>query len=178
MVAYRRNRLAGAYYFFTITLRDRRATTLTDHIGLLRAAYSRVQSERPFTTVAIVVLPDHLHAVWTLPELDTDYSTRWQLIKTHFSRTVRRQTKWPSTVKIWQSRFWEHTVYDDNDLDNHLAYIHHNPVKHGLVERACDWPHSSFHRFEERGKIARDWVAPPSVQDIDLEDQARSSPRK
>ena len=164
MVHYRRIRLEGGTYFFTVTLTlaDRRARVLTDHVDLLRSVFRRVQGERPFKIVAMVVLPDHLHAIWTLPAGDADYSGRWRAIKAGFTRdlvaggmSLVRNDK--GEYDLWQRRFWEHTVRDESDLAAHVEYIHFNPVKHGLVKQVKDWPWSSFHQYVRRGWLAEDW---------------------
>ena len=162
MVFYRRNRVAGGTYFFTVTLRDRSSNVLIRHIGLLRDAFREVRAERPFAIDAIVVLPDHLHAIWTLPEEDSDYSGRWRAIKSRFTRKLRASgmplTRDPrGEYRLWQRRFWEHTMRDDRDFEHHVNYIHWNPVKHGLTERAMDWPYSSFHRYVRLGLLPKDW---------------------
>jgi putative transposase len=166
MVLYRREPVRGGTYFFTVTLRDRRSSLLIDHIDALREAYAHTHKQRPFKTIAICVLPDHLHVVWTLPPGDDDFAQRWALIKGRFVRSIEQAGAIITRNKrgeadIWQSRFWEHTIRDERDLENHIAYIHHNPVKHGLAPHAVDWPHSSFHRFVARGELAADWAAPP-----------------
>ena len=153
MVAYRRNRVPGGTYFFTVTLKDRSARTLIDHVEMLRESVTTVRARWPFTIDAMVVLPDHLHALCTLPDGDTDYSTRWRLIKSGFSRSLRGA----STPSVWQNRYWEHTIRDDEDYRRHVEYIWFNPVKHGHVERVGDWPHSSFHRAVRQGLVAADW---------------------
>jgi putative transposase len=162
MVLFRRNPLPGGTFFFTLTLRDRRAQTLVEHIDLLRAAYARTRADRPFRTEAIVVLPDHLHAIWTLPEGDGDFSGRWRAIKAGFVRAlaasgvaVGRNVK--GEAMVWQSRFWEHTVRDDADFAAHCDYIHYNPVKHGYVTKPTDWLHSTLHRHIEKGLYPHDW---------------------
>lgn len=164
MSRYRRSLVAGGTFFFTVALADRRSSLLTGHIDRLRKAYVRVQREHPFETVAICVMPDHLHAVWTLPVDDADFSLRWSLIKAGFSRglaaSIRRS---PSKVVkrekgIWQRRFWEHQIRDETDLQQHVDYIHFNPVKHGHVVRVADWSYSSFHRYVERGICPSDWA--------------------
>jgi putative transposase len=121
-----------------------------------------VAKQRPFETVAICILPDHLHAIWTLPQDDSDFATRWNLIKGGFSRGLptgsRSASKHARREKgIWQRRYWEHLIRNDTDLTRHVDYIHFNPVKHGLVTRVTDWPHSSFHRYVERGDLPADW---------------------
>ena len=163
MVNYRRNYVGGGTYFFTVTLKDRNSSFLLDHIAPLRSAYALVQRKAPFETVAIVVLPEHIHAIWTLPPEDTDYSGRWRSIKAGFSRSLAqagllmpRQGR--NGYALWQSRFWEHTIRDEDDLRRHVDYIHYNPVKHGLVGKVVEWPHSSFHRFVERGDLPADWA--------------------
>ncbi|WP_029920903.1 REP-associated tyrosine transposase [Nevskia soli] len=170
MVLYRRNRVEGGTYFFTVTLRDRSSRLLVDCISQLRTAYAQAQKRLPFETVAIVILPDHLHAIWALPAEDSDYSGRWRLIKASFSRSVAKaglaeRRAGTAGYDLWQSRFWEHTIRDDDDLKRHVDYIHYNPVKHGLVTKAADWPHSSFHGFVERGELSTDWAGDLSSVD-------------
>lgn len=168
MSRYRRNLAAGGTYFFTVALADRSGSLLTENIQRLRSVYRRVQLELPFETLAVCVLPEHLHAIWTLPPEDADYATRWNLIKGGFSRGLppqpgRSDSKRRKREKgIWQRRFWEHTIRDDDDLQRHVDYIHHNPLKHGLVQRVADWPHSSFHRYVARGSLPVDWAGEPT----------------
>jgi putative transposase len=163
MVLYRRNRVAGGTYFFTVALKDRTSTLLVDRIDQRREALRDTKRAHPFRIKAMVVLPEHLHAIWTLPAEDDDYSGRWQAIKARFVRslaksglTLTRNAK--SEYAFWQRRFWEHTVRDDMDLNRHVEYIHYNPVKHGYVVRVADWPYSSFHRYVRAGVYSRDWA--------------------
>jgi putative transposase len=160
MVQYRRNFVPGGTYFFTVTLADRRAALLTDRIDALGSAFRQCRALHPFETVAIAVMPEHLHCIWTLPDGDADYSTRWSLIKRVFTRKQYREgpKEAGASNKIWQSRFWEHTIRDETDLERHVDYIHFNPVKHGYTTRAADWPHSSFHRYVKRGTLTSDWA--------------------
>ena len=121
-----------------------------------------IQERRPFETVAISILPNHLHAIWALPESDLDFSIRWNLIKGSFSRRLDAQPRSQSKITkrekgIWQRRYWEHAIRDDTDLERHVDYIHFNPVKHGYVARAVDWPYGSFRRYVARGQLAEDW---------------------
>jgi putative transposase len=160
MPQYRRVKIEGNAFFFTVVLADRSSTLLVDEIDRLRDAYRTVQERRPFETLAICILPDHLHAIWVLP--DTDFSTRWNLIKSGFSRGLGSRPRSASKVRkrekgIWQRRYWEHAIRDDADLDVHINYIHFNPVRHRHVARVVDWPHSSFHRYVERGLLVADW---------------------
>ena len=170
MSNYRRAAVPGGTFFFTVTLADRTSSLLTDQVDVLRHCYAEVQRERPFQTVAVCVLPDHLHAVWRLPPKDADFSTRWQRIKARFSRHLPpRRERSHSKVRhrekgIWQRRFWEHTIRDEDDLRRYVDYIHFNPVKHGLVERVADWPYSSFHRYLSEGKLPLDWGGPAANQ--------------
>ncbi|WP_370278441.1 transposase [Pontibacterium sp.] len=160
---YRRARQAGGTYFFTVNLQDRSSHLLTDQIALLRLSFARVMQSHPFQIDAIVILPDHLHAIWTLPVDDHDYATRWRLIKKNFSRQIpkhetislSRQSK--NERAIWQRRYWEHQIRDENDLNTHINYIHYNPVKHGHVLIPADWPYSSIHRFIRNRLLERDW---------------------
>jgi len=163
MPQYLRARIEGGWFFFTLALADRSTDLLVRHIDRLRKAYETALRRYPFETIAVCVLPDHLHAIWALPPGDADFSRRWSLIKTEFSRGVpANKDRSPSKLRkrekgIWQRRFWEHAIRDDRDLSRHIEYIHFNPVKHGYVSRACDWPHSSFHRYVARGFLPLDW---------------------
>ena len=160
---YRRADAAGGTYFFTVNLADRRSDLLLRRIEDLRAAHRSVIRAHPFVIVAMVVLPEHLHAVWRLPPGDADYPLRWSLIKANFSRRqadgefIRASRRAKRERGIWQRRYWEHQIRDDGDLQRHVDYIHFNPVKHGWVRRAADWPHSSLHRYIERGWARSDW---------------------
>ena len=168
MVGYRRNYVAGGTYFFAVTLRDRRARLLVEHIDLLRASFREVRQAKPFEIVAIVILPEHLHAILTLPEGNADYSTRWKAIKGGFTTRLRRAgvalaKDRRGEYRLWQRRFWEHTIRDERDLCAHVDYIHYNPVKHGLVTRVLDWPYSSFHRYVRDGWLPADWGCAPGL---------------
>jgi putative transposase len=164
MPDYRRNRIPGATYFFTVTLRDRRSGLLVARIDALREAARGVRRQLPFRIDAWVVLPDHMHCLWTLPEGDSDFPERWRRIKAAFSKSLP-DTK-PRTAAmlrkgergIWQRGYWEHTIRDDRDYAAHIDYIHFNPVKHGLAERPGDWPFSSFARCVAEGLYPADWL--------------------
>jgi putative transposase len=163
MVRYRRNRVKGGTFFFTLTLANRQSTALVDHIGTLRTAFRVTRRERPFTIDAISVLPDHLHAILTLPLDDADFPARWRRLKGYFSNrllgagnAIERHSS--GELALWQRRYWEHTIRDEDDFARHVDYIHYNPVKHGLVRRASDWPHSSFHAYVRRGLLPPDWA--------------------
>jgi len=169
MTAYRRNLVGGGTYFFTVNLADRRSSLLTANIELLRAAFRYTRHRHPFMTGAIVILPDHLHALWTLPAGDSDFATRWRLFKTTFSRGLRPIERVSASRSskgergIWQRRFWEHTIRDDDDFARHVDYIHFNPVKHSYVERLRDWPFSSFHRMVRLGWYPAEWAGRPGA---------------
>ena len=164
MPIYRRNFVAGASYFFTVNLAERRLRLLTDNIDLLRAAFRYTRLRRPFAIDAIVVLPDHLHTIWTLQQGDSDFAVRWQLIKANFSRGLAQGERISASRLrkrergIWQRRYWEHTLRDDGDVARHVDYIHFNPVKHGHVDRVGAWPFSSFHRMVRLGSYPDDWA--------------------
>jgi putative transposase len=164
MSNYVRPKQPGARVFFTVTLADRGSDVLVREIGALREAVREVRSERSFGIDAWVILPDHMHAVWTLPEGDADFSTRWKDIKTRFTKAVGI-VGWRSSSKVakgeaglWQRRFWDHHIRDEQDYANHVCYCWINPVKHGLVERAVDWPYSSIHRDIARGIVEPEWA--------------------
>ena len=155
-------RAKGSIFFFTVVLEQRPNSLLIDEINRLRRIYKIVQQRQPFETVAICIMPDHIHALWALPEGDVNFAARWSSIKSGFSRGLDAQTRSPSKVSkrekgIWQRRYWEHAIRDEADFERHVDYIHFNPVKHGYVTRVADWPHSSFHRYVERGVLAEDW---------------------
>jgi len=176
MPNYRRPSLPGATVFFTVGLADRGASTLVDQVDHLRSAVSETRVERPFEIVSWVVLPDHMHCIWTLPPGDADFSTRWGAIKSRFAVSMRRAgfTPPPPTgrrnggvnpalrrkgeVGLWQPRFWDHHIRDGRDLDMHIRYCWTNPVKHGLVERPTDWLFSSIHRDIRMGRCDPDYA--------------------
>ena len=168
MTAYRRTRVPGATYFFTVAVQQRGATVLTDCIDELRGAFVSTWRDKPFRCDAVVVLPDHLHAVWTLPRGDADYSVRWGALKSRFTRAVRVRMGLNPILRsasnarkgdagIWQRRFWEHRIRDEADYVAHVRYCWTNPVKHGLVEYALDWPYSSVHRDLRAGMVDPEW---------------------
>lgn len=175
---YRRAKTPGATYFFTLVTHNRRKFLCApENIVLLRQAFRYVMTDHPFKIEAIVILPDHIHSLWRLPAGDADFSTRWRLIKSYFSHhcattyqgqvSASRQSKQEKAV--WQRRFWEHQIRDEDDFIRHVEYIHYNPVKHGLVNAPLDWAHSSFRRYVEAGRYPADWGAgvaisfPPNV---------------
>jgi putative transposase len=171
---YRRAFVPGASYFFTLVAQERQPLFVSgEAVDVLRQAFRAVRSTRPFELVAMVVLPDHLHCIWTLPPGDADFATRWRLIKTGFTRHCdpalrpvpdpRRQAK--HAQALWQHRYWEHMLRDETDFIRHVEYIHFNPVKHGLVTSASDWPYSSFHRYVAAGTYPADWGS--QVSEID-----------
>ena len=171
MPNYRRAFIPGGCWFFTVNLLERRRTLLVDHIDSLRESIAKTRHKYPFEIDAFVVLPNHLHAIWTLPPGDADFSTRWRLIKTAFAKSLPKQERLSAVRKarnergIWQRRFWEHTLRDERDLQAHVDYIHYNPVKHGLVTRVSDWPYTSFHRFVRMGWLSADWADDPNLSE-------------
>ena len=164
MTDYRRHRVRGGRYFFTVNLAERRLSLLTDHIELLRAAFRQIRSAHPFAIDAMVVLPDHLHAMWQLPEGDDDFGLRWRQIKSAFSRGIEKGERISRSRErkhergIGQRRYWEHAIRDEDDYARHLDYVHYNPVKHRLVQRVQDWPYSSFHRYVRKGVYPANWA--------------------
>ena len=164
MRTYQRANVPGGTYFFTVNLAQRHKTSLLiDHVDSLRKAFATTRRERPFRLDAIVVLPDHLHCLWRLPPGDHDFPTRWRLIKSRFSRDLERnERRNPSRRRrgergIWQRRYWEHLIRDNEDYRRHADYIHFNPVKHEYVASARDWPYSSFQRWVGEGLYPQDW---------------------
>jgi len=165
---YRRIFFPGGTFFFTVVAFDRRKIFTEEHVIVsLRQAFRTVQKRHPFKIEAAVILPDHLHMIWSLPESDSDYPTRWRLVKSHFTHhwegvmdiptTLSRQRKGERAV--WQRRYWEHLIRDEDDLRRHVEYIHYNPVKHGLARAPVEWKYSSFHTFMKQGLYSADWGA-------------------
>jgi len=174
MTDYRRFHVEGGTYFFTVNLAERHRKLLTEHIGTLREAFRVIKGAHPFTINAIVILPDHLHTIWTLPTDEQDFSLRWRQIKSAFSRAIgkgeriSRSRSRKGERGIWQRRFWEHVIRDEEDFARHIDYIHFNPVKHGYVKAVSNWPYSSFHRYVRLGIYSKDWAG-PGMDDLDFE---------
>ncbi|CAN7634633.1 transposase [Aquipseudomonas alcaligenes] len=164
MSNYRRARMRGGTYFFTVNLRNRHSDLLVREIYLLRSVVQAVKHRRPFHIDAWVVLPEHMHCLWTLPPGDDDFAMRWRSIKFAFSKRLADTESRTEAQRargergIWQRRYWEHLIRDDLDYQRHFDYIHINPVKHGHVRRVCDWPYSSFHRAVRDGIYPLDWA--------------------
>lgn len=179
MTHYRRTNQAGATYFFTVvTYRRREFLCNDDVLKALRDAIDKTRAQYPFSIDAWVILPDHMHAIWTLPLDDADFANRWRLIKRYVtiaccatlhqphlmtaSKTKHREST------LWQRRYWEHLIRDDDDYTKHMDYIHFNPVKHELVNRVLDLPHSSFHRCVRSGIYNPDWGLSAKVVEGEL----------
>ncbi len=168
MPNYRRTQSPGATFFFTVvTYRRQPLLTLPESRQILRRVIVEVRRRYPFHVDAWVLLPEHVHCIWTLPAGDRDFSKRWGLIKAGFSKQAAvlfHRPEWTTASKakhrestIWQRRFWEHQIRGQNDFNRHVDYIHWNPVKHGHVQRAADWPYSTFHRYVAEGVYTQDW---------------------
>ncbi len=174
MPNYLRYRIPGGCYFFTVNLLERNNTLLVDHIDLLRESVRRCKQKRPFHIDAWVVLPEHMHCIWTLPAGDDDFSNRWKVIKVHFSKGLSISER-RSKVRIkrgergiLQRRFWEHAIRDDRDYEKHMDYVHFNPVKHGYVDKVIDWPFSSFHHHVKKGTYSDDWGGGYGQNDVEM----------
>ena len=167
---YRRVKTMGGT-FFTLNLAERRKTLLIDHIDILRNSLNTVKRRHPFKLDAMVILPDHLHAMLTLPDGDNDYPTRWMLIKQGFSRQmpktekINKSRELKSERGIWQRRYWEHLIRDDDDYEKHFNYIHYNPVKHGYVKQAVEWEYSTIHQYINAGVLSQYWGYFPDNSD-------------
>ena len=166
MVNYRRARIPGATYFFTTTVGNRGSNLLIEHIDALRDSFDKVKEQSPFDIDAVVVLPDHVHTIWTLPADDHNFSTRWRGIKSRFTHclvekgvTIHRDQR--GEYNLWQRRFWEHMIRNETDFARHVDYIHYNPVKHGLVTYPTMWEWSSIHRYIRVGLIPANWAVDP-----------------
>ncbi len=168
MPAYRRLYIPGGTCFFTLVTAGREPIFGDARaVALLRDAVRAERRVRPFSIVAAVVLPDHLHMIWTLPRAESDYSTRWGAIKAGFTRAYLARGGDEARISqgrtrhgyrgVWQPRFIEHTCRDEDDLGRHIDYVHYNPVKHGLVTRPIEWPWSSMHRYVRAGILSSDW---------------------
>ncbi len=164
MPNFRRRFLPGGCWFFTVCLQDRGSTLLVDELAVLRRAFGDTRHSLPFRIDAVVVLPDHLHTIWTLPPDDGNFAARWRSLKGRFSREIP-PGEWRSQSQIdrgergiWQRRYWEHRIRDADDFARYVEYCYIDPVRHGLVRRAGDWPHSSFHRDVRAGLLPADWA--------------------
>ena len=161
---YRRIFIEGAYYFFTLNLQDRTQDYLLRYIQELRIAFAEIKKRHPFDIIAICVLPEHLHLLIKLPENDHNYPMRIRMIKAKFSQFLPKteNISLSRTRKnergIWQRRYWEHTIRNQQDLEQHIDYIHINPVKHGYVNRVADWQYSSFHQYVKQGILPLNWA--------------------
>ena len=170
MSDYRRLYISGGCYFFTLVTHRRQPVLTGSLIPHLRSALQSALMRMPFRIQAVVILPDHLHCMWSLPPGDADYSRRWQFVKSSFVRRVKRDGL-EARLPVWQPRYWEHWLRDEADLQRHLDYIHYNPVKHGYTDRPSDWPWSSFSKYVQRGFYPLDWgtTEPSSVRGLDME---------
>ena len=160
---YRRTQIKGGHYFFTVNLANRESDLLVEKIDDLRAAFADIKKRHPFSIVAMSVMPEHLHTLWRLPVSDDNYPMRWSLIKAGFSRrqecgeSIRKSRRLKRERGIWQRRYWEHFIRDEADLVKHMDYIHYNPVKHGWVKQAAEWPYSTLLHYIECGVLPADW---------------------
>ena len=172
MSNYHRAYLPGGSYFFTVVTLDRTPVFINEsRIEALRQAFRKVMAARPFQIDAMVVLPEHLHCIWRMPEEDADYSSRWREIKKSCSRQIDAAINARHERRVWQRRFWEHAIRDEEDWRKHVDYIHYNPVKHRLVSRPGDWPWSSFSRAVSKGWHEESWGAdePTTIAGMDCE---------
>lgn len=170
---YRRINAPGGTFFFTqVTFERRRIFADEGAVEQLRQAFRYVMLRHPFTIEAAVVLPNHLHMIWRLPPSDSDYSSRWRLIKGHITYHRKDGGDMPATESrrlkgeraVWQRRFWEHLIRDERDWQRHVEYIHYNPVKHGLVQAPVEWKYSSFHNHVKQGLYPADWGAGEALE--------------
>lgn len=172
MSNYKRVRFGPTYFFTVITYQRRKFLCLDPCRDIMRDVVKQIQGSYPFRIEALVLLPEHLHCIWNLPEHDTNYSMRWGWIKKEFTKRAGNLvekmvgTAHPTASRlkhgegvIWQWRFWEHQIRDQKDYNAHVDYIHYNPVKHGLVSAPKDWKYSSFRRFVKEGVYDREWGA-------------------
>jgi len=166
---YRRAIVPGATYFFTLVTFERAPIFASaKNADLWHRAMTRIQTKRPVTVEAEVILPDHIHMIWSLPEGDANYQTRIRLAKAAFTkelamprgRTIANESLASKGERdVWQRRYWEHVIRDNRDFTAHVDYIHFNPVKHGFVAHPKDWPHSTFGDWVVRGEYDGGWRA-------------------
>ncbi len=179
MPEYRRNFDPGGTYFFTlVTFNRRHLFSKKANCQLLVDIWKDVQSRHPFESVAACILPDHIHAIWTLPEGDDDYPMRWKEIKRLFTQEFHRQVhegigrtlsqQLQGEATLWHRRYWEHTIRDQDDLNAHIDYVHINPLKQGLVPMVKDWPWSNFHRYAKMGIYPIDWGGKAEIKLMDV----------
>ncbi len=175
MSHYRRSHIAGATYFFTVVTYRRQPILCDEPVRhALRTAIVSTRATRPFVIDAWTLLPDHMHCIWTLPAGDSDFATRWNLIKRRTSLLccgAHKHSEWLTASQrkhrestLWQRRYWEHQIRDERDFVRHVDYIHYNSAKHGHCSRVLDWPHSSFHRYVARGDYPNDWAGCGDVE--------------
>jgi putative transposase len=173
MSNYRRIFIPGGVYFFTVVTYGRRPLfAVPENVALLRAAFRKIMADQPITIDASVVLPDHLHCIWRLPEGDADFSGRWQEIKKYVSKRIGGKRNRRNALDVWQPRFWDHVLRDEDDWRRHMDYIHYNPVKHGLAASPADWPYSSFRKAVAKGWYEMNWGKqgePEDIRDMDWE---------
>ncbi len=169
MVNYRRNRVAGGTYFFTVTLQDRRSDLLVREIDALKQAWRNAARRVPHLVLAAVVLPEHLHAVIQMEANTDNYPRLWQDIKKGFTRRVFA----PRHQSPWQARYWERTIRDASQLQACVDYVHINPLKHGWVTAVRDWPYSTFHRYVSEGLLPEDWATDGSLSSIGFGEPTR-----
>jgi putative transposase len=154
MTRYRDNRVPGMTYFFTVRLLDRNSTLLTDHFSAFGEAMRQARIRKPFHVDAWVVLPDHAHAIWTLPPGDHDCATRWRAVKIAFSKALNKTglvLAGASDATVWERHYRDYRVGDDDEYAALIDYVHSNPMRHGFCQNAVEWPWSSLHRFVAAG---------------------------
>nr|WP_255190012.1 transposase [Methylomonas rapida] len=173
MSEYRRIFVPGGHYFFTVVTYLRRPVfSEFANVEVLRAAFKQVMAAKPFEIEAIVILPDHLHCLWRLPLGDADFSGRWREIKKYVSKRIGGEGKRTGERDVWQRRFWDHLIRDEEDWRRHVDYVHFNPVKHGLATAPSDWPYSSFRKFVAAGLYDAGWASgglPDNIKDLHCE---------
>ena len=172
MSNYRRAYIPGGTYFFTVVTHNRAPIFINEERGeALRQAFRKVMALRPFHIDAMVVLPEHLHCIWRMPEADSDFSSRWREIKKAASRQISTVTNQRNERMVWQRRFWEHAIRDEDDWRRHVDYIHYNPVKHRLASCPGQWRWSSFNSAVSNGWYENSWGAgePETIVGMDCE---------
>lgn len=173
MSDYRRVYIDGGVYFFTLVTHHRQPLLCTEPaLSRLRASFQYVMKKHPFHMIGLIILPDHLHCIWELPSHDSDFSLRWNMFKRYFSIGMAGALNERREKNIWQRRFWEHYIRDENDFKGCLDYIYYNPVKHGYVTSPSDWRYSTFRRDVKNGLYEMDWgsnVEPSRIKGLELE---------
>ncbi len=172
MPNFRRYYISNAFVFITCVTHDRIHYLEGErNIAVFWDTLRKVQALHPFHLFAYVTLPDHFHWLLQLPENKPNFSIILQSVKYNFTWNLKRDLGINKSLKVWQNRFWDHVIRDDDDLQIHFDYIHWNPVKHGYVKNPEDWSESTFNFWKDKGFYGenRNYKEPPTISNMHLE---------